>query len=43
MNEYWGNFFEWKCPYTDKPCKSFECDDCKVQKQEEKNMKELWE
>ena len=34
MNEYWGNFFEWKCPYTDKHCDSFECNYCEVQKQE---------
>ena len=27
-------FFSFRCPYTDKPCDDWDCDNCKVEQEE---------
>ena len=34
------DLFNGKCPYTDKKCKSWECDKCPVEEQERKWLEE---
>lgn len=41
MNEYWGNFWQWKCPYTEEPCESFECDNCEVEQKEFEDLEKM--
>lgn len=41
MNEYWGNFWQWRCPYTEEPCESFECDNCEVEQKEFEDMEKM--
>jgi hypothetical protein len=36
---YDAEFFDGKCPYTDKPCYEWECDTCEVEEQEKEAMK----
>lgn len=38
---YDAEFFNGKCPYTDKPCYEWECDTCEVEAEEKKSMEEL--
>ena len=38
---YDAEFFDGKCPYTDKPCYEWECDTCEVEAEEKKSMEEL--
>ena len=33
-------YFDGRCPYTDKPCEDFECHNCEVEKEEEKYLEE---
>ena len=38
---YDAEFFDGKCPYTDKPCYEWECNSCEVDAQAKKGMEEL--
>ncbi len=31
-------YFEGKCPYTDKPCEDWNCSECQVNEEERKYM-----
>ena len=39
-DSYYRYIFGGKCPYTDEPCETFECEDCEVNKQEKDWIKE---
>ena len=42
MRRIWdAEFFDGKCPYTDKPCTDWECDTCEIEAEEKKSMEEL--
>lgn len=34
-------FFEGRCPYTDKPCDLWECDECEVEQREKEYMQNM--
>ena len=34
--------FNGKCPYTDKPCDTFECKGCAVEEAERQFVNEIW-
>ena len=36
-----AELFDWKCPYTGKPCNEWECDTCEVEEQEKEAMKDI--
>lgn len=38
---YDAEFFNGRCPYTDKPCCEWECDTCEIDAQEKKDAEEL--
>lgn len=38
---YRSNLFDGKCPYTDEPCDSWDCENCEVEAEEDKWLEEL--
>ena len=41
-NEDAKKHFKGKCPYTDKKCEDWRCQDCEVEATERNYMKEIW-
>lgn len=41
MSDYDRLLFGGKCPYTDKPCDDWNCENCEVEQQEREYMKEM--
>lgn len=41
MSEYERHIFNGLCPYTGKPCETFECDKCEIEAEERKWLEEL--
>lgn len=35
------NLYDGKCPYTNDPCGSWDCENCEVEAEEDKRLKEL--
>ena len=39
MND--AEYFDFKCPYTGKPCRDFKCDTCPTEEEERKWLSDL--